>query len=172
MEQFERLGLLKDGRYDVTIFDVLGDVVCGGFASPLRFGFADKLVITCSDEVMSIFAGNNIARMVCAYAKNGVALAGLVANHRSDGPSARAVVDEFAARLGTRVLAHVARDPGIGRAERAGRTVAEAEPEAPVVATLAALAAELLTIDPATLSPPTPMDDDALDAFVRSLPPP
>ena len=171
IEQFERMRILEEGRYDVLVFDVLGDVVCGGFAAPMRQGFAGKLVIVLSDEIMSLFAANNIARMVRTYAANGACLAGVVANHRNDGAAAHEVVEHFAARLGTRILAHLRWDPEIALAERAGITVQEARPDAPTSATLRGLTDELLALEDGDVPLPKPMSDDEMDAFIRALPP-
>jgi len=82
---FERIGLEDPATYDVAVYDVLGDVVCGGFAAPLRRGFAQKVVIVASDEPMALFAANNIARAVVTYGANGAVLAGMVANRVTAG---------------------------------------------------------------------------------------
>ncbi len=170
VEQFERMKLVSPDRYDVVMFDVLGDLVCGGFAAPLRAGFAQKVVVVCSDEPMSLFAANNIARMVRTYASSGAYLAGLVGNSRGSGDEAKAVVDSFAQALGTTVLAHFGREPLVRRAERQNLTVAEYAPDAPISAEYAALAKRLHELDCGTLTPPTPMDDLQLEEFLRQLP--
>lgn len=171
MERFERLHLIKDESYDLVMFDVLGDIVCGGFAAPLRHGFVQKLVIVVSDEPMSLFAANNIARMVCTYAKSGVALAGIVANCRLDLPGADGVLGKFAALLGTRVLAHFKGEPLVRHAERVNQTVAQFAPDAPVTAAFARLAKDLRGLDAAKLPLPTPVDDAALDRFLHDIEP-
>jgi len=170
MEQFERLHVFSAGAYDVVLFDVLGDLVCGGFAAPLRHGFAKKVGVVLSDEPMSILAANNIAHMVGTYAAGGVGLAGLIGNCRGSGQAASAVIESFAARLGTRVLAHFGREPLVRRAERDRRTVAEYAPDAPVTALLERLADTLLALDAATLTLPTPLSEDELDRFLGDAP--
>ncbi|HEY3357267.1 MAG TPA: AAA family ATPase [Polyangia bacterium] len=167
MERFERLHLIRDDAYDVVIFDVLGDIVCGGFAAPLRHGFVQKLAIVVSDEPMSLFAANSIARMVCTYAKSGVSLAGLIGNCRLDVPGAAEVLRGFATRLGTTVLAHLKGDPLVRHAERVNQTVAQFAPDAPVTAALARLADTLRGLDAAALPLPTPIDDAVLDRFLH-----
>ena len=64
LELLGELEVISGGQYDVVMFDVLGDVVCGGFAAPLRRGFAEKVVIVVSEEPMAMFAANNIARAI------------------------------------------------------------------------------------------------------------
>ena len=171
MERFERLHLIKDDSYDLVMFDVLGDIVCGGFAAPLRHGFVQKLAIVVSDEPMSLFAANSIARMVCTYAKSGVSLAGLIGNCRLDVPEAEAVLRDFAALLRTTVLAHFKGDPLVRRAERVNQTVAQFAPDAPVTADFARLAEKLRRLDAASLPLPTPLDDAALDRFLHDSEP-
>ncbi|MEI8259232.1 MAG: AAA family ATPase, partial [Deltaproteobacteria bacterium] len=67
MEIFNAAQLLTSNRYDVSVYDVLGDVVCGGFAAPLRKGIGEKVIIVASEEVMAMYAANNIAKAVCHY---------------------------------------------------------------------------------------------------------
>jgi len=66
-EIFEELELLDENNYDVAIFDVLWDVVCGGFASPLKMWFADQIYIVLSEEIMSMYAANNISKAIVNY---------------------------------------------------------------------------------------------------------
>jgi nitrogenase iron protein NifH len=73
-------GMLGSDFVDHVIFDVLGDVVCGGFAYPLRMGFSESVVVVISDDPMSIYAANNICHAISRNADNGVRLAGFVIN--------------------------------------------------------------------------------------------
>lgn len=171
MERFQRLQLIKEDYYDLVMFDVLGDIVCGGFAAPLRHGFVQKLAVIVSDEPMSLFAANNIARMVCTYAKNGVSLAGLIGNCRLDVPGASEVLQNFATLLGTSVLAHFKGDPLVRHAERVNQTVAQFAPDAPVTAAFVRLAERLRGLDPSSLPLPQPIDDAALDRFLHDSEP-
>ena len=170
MEQFERLGLVDEKAYDVALFDVLGDLVCGGFAAPLRHGFAQKVAVVVSDEPMSLFAANNLARMVCAYAGHGAVLAGLIGNCRYDAEAGRRTLERFAARLGTTVLAHFGAEPLVREAERANKTVAAYAPKAPVTARFAELAKKLKGLKPAALPLPKPLPDAELDLFLQEPP--
>lgn len=166
IEYLDDSEFIEDGDYGVVVFDVLGDVVCGGFAAPLRRGFAEKIVIVVSEEPMAVFAANNIARAVLSYQRNGVVLAGLVVNRR-DNAADIAPVARFCEALGTRVLCELPRDPRIIEAERAQRTILEYAPDSPAAAALRGLGDTLGALDPSTLSPPRPMEDGALFDFIR-----
>jgi nitrogenase iron protein NifH len=165
-----RLGLTRTEpahlRYDAVLFDVVGDVVCGGFAGPVQLGLAHVVLVVVSGDVLSLYAGNNVARVVVPYAAAGVRLGGVVANLRDDETDL-AVIEQFAARLGTTVIAALPRAPELRRAERARVPIVEHEPGAPYAVALRALAAAVRALDEGALPPPSPMDDAAFDAFVR-----
>lgn len=166
IETLDEMQLLQSGRYDVAIFDVLGDVVCGGFAAPLRDGFARKVIIVLSEEPMAVFAANNIARAIDIYRTNGVCLAGLVVNLRAKDAKVEPL-HRFAERLNTRVLTVVERDPRIMEAEKQQRTILEYAPEAPAAQAFRALGEAIEAIDPAQVPLPTPMTDEGVFEFLR-----
>jgi nitrogenase iron protein NifH len=162
-EELEELRILERG-WDYVLYDVLGDVVCGGFATPLRRGHADEVYIVTSGELMSLYAANNIARGVRSYARDGdVRLGGLIANVK-DLAADRPLIDRFAARLGTRVVQYLEWSPAVRRAERRRRAVVRDAPDDPFVAALGALA-RALAAGPAP-HVPEPMDDRELDRFL------
>ncbi|MFA6316987.1 MAG: AAA family ATPase [Elusimicrobiota bacterium] len=159
LEAFADLDILKAGAYDVGVFDVLGDVVCGGFAAPLRKGFAEKIVIVISEELMALYAANNIAKSVRTYSSNGVYLAGLVANLK-DGKSDRKKLEKFAKLIGTRILEYVPRDPAVREAEFSrDRTVVERAPKCAFAKSIRSLAAKILAVKKEKCPIPTPMND-------------
>lgn len=166
IETLDEMQLLQSGRFDVAIFDVLGDVVCGGFAAPLREGFARKVVIVVSEEPMALFAANNIARAVNIYRENGVRLAGLVVNLRSNQVP-RDLLQSFAKRLGTTILGIIERDHRIIEAEKAHRTILEFGPETQPACVLRLIGEALRRLDPDSLPLPTPMTDDDFFDFLR-----
>lgn len=166
IEALDEMQLLQSGRYDVAIFDVLGDVVCGGFAAPLRDGFAKKVIIVLSEEPMAIFAANNIARAIDIYRENGVCLAGLVANMRSKDAQLEPL-ERFAKRLNTTILAVVERDSRIMEGERQQRTILEWAPEAPAAEALRTLGKAIEAIEPEAMPLPTPMTDEGFFEFLR-----
>jgi nitrogenase iron protein NifH len=166
ISMLEKAGVLDEGRYDVALFDVLGDVVCGGFAAPLRQGFADKVVVVTSEELMSLYAANNIARAIRNYSDNGVALCGLAANLRDPGADPQ-VVERLAELMGTRVLSFFKRENAVREAEYLNVTVVEHAPESAMARQVSALAGTLLDFDRKTAAVPTPLSDDSFHEFSR-----
>lgn len=157
--------LLETGGYDAAVFDVLGDVVCGGFAAPLRRGFAKKAVIVTSEETLSLYAANRLIMMLENYARNGVYLAGLAANTRT--PAGTALVRAFARAVNTRVLGAMPRDPAVTAAERAHIPAVLAYPESPFAGSIRKLCAAVRgAVPPAT--PPRAMSDADFFAFSGS----
>ena len=166
-ELLEQLKLFRHRSYDVVLYDVLGDVVCGGFAAPLRKGISERVYVVTSEEVMSLYAANNIARAAQAYARNDITLGGWIVNLR-ENDVARAPIEALAERIGTRVLAYLERDPLVREAEYAFRTVVEHAPEAPVSRALRQLADELLDPEGPPGQVPTPLSPEAFRLFVRA----
>ena len=167
LEFLDEMEVIEEGGYDIVIFDVLGDVVCGGFAAPLRQGFAEKVLIVISEEPMALFAANNISKAIHTYHKNGVVLGGLIANLRSN-ESERDLLAHFAESLGTEILAYIPRDPLIMQAERQRTTVVEHAPESDSAKAFAALAERIARVDRTTISLPTPLNDQAFFEFIRT----
>ncbi|MFH0975238.1 MAG: nitrogenase iron protein [Spirochaetota bacterium] len=124
----ERLGAYTDDL-DYVFYDVLGDVVCGGFAMPIREGIAQEIYIVASGEMMALYAANNIAKGIQKFAKQGgVRLGGIIGNSRNvDGELE--LLEAFAKELGTQLLYFVPRDNVVQRAEIRKKTVIEYEPE-------------------------------------------
>lgn len=167
LEIFNEAELLDEAAYDVALYDVLGDVVCGGFAAPLRKSIGEKVLIVTSEELMALYAANNIARAIVHYANNGIALAGLVVNLKD--PSAdRKVVERFAERINTRILAWIPRDPLIREAEYNRTTVIEAFPAAPISIALRELAERVFAESVADRPLPTPMNEAEFHVGARA----
>lgn len=123
----------ENGAYtedlDFVFFDVLGDVVCGGFAMPIRDGKAQEVYIVASGEMMAIYAANNICKGLVKYAKqSGVRLGGIICNSRKvDGE--REFLEEFTAAIGTKMIHFVPRDNIVQKAEFNKKTVTEFAPD-------------------------------------------
>ena len=156
-EIFEELGFIDEDRYEAAIFDVLGDVVCGGFAAPLRSWIAPKVIIVVSEEMMAAYAANNITRAVVHYLDNGVSLAGLVVNLR-DNRADLGGIKRLAKALNTRVLAVVPRSRQIRQAELLLKSILEFAPNTKVAREIRKLAETLVSLDPSTCPPPTPLE--------------
>jgi nitrogenase iron protein NifH len=128
----EQLGAYADNQaLDYAFYDVLGDVVCGGFAMPIREGKAQEIYIVCSGEMMAMYAANNICKGIVKFAEaGGVRLGGLICNSRNVD-NEKEMIDEFAKRLGTQMVHFLPRDNDVQRAEIKRMTVIEWNPEAP-----------------------------------------
>jgi nitrogenase iron protein NifH len=161
-ELLEELGV-SPGAYDVVVYDVLGDVVCGGFAVPMREGHARYVAITVSGSSMSLFAANNIMRAVRRFHRNGVRLAGLIGNYHT-GETFRGRVPRFAAATGTRVLVDIPFDPQVQKAEEHRMTICDYRPRGATAEAVRLLASRLLELDDP--APPEPLEPDALEKFL------
>ncbi|AWI06185.1 nitrogenase iron protein [Clostridium drakei] len=122
INMLERLGAYTEDL-DYVFYDVLGDVVCGGFAMPIREGKAKEIYIVASGEMMALYAANNISKGIKKYAnKGGVRLGGIICNSRKVD-NERRVLEAFAEELGTQLIYFVPRDNVVQRAEINKQTV-------------------------------------------------
>ncbi|MBN2510197.1 MAG: nitrogenase iron protein [Spirochaetales bacterium] len=123
----EQLGAYEQDL-DYAFYDVLGDVVCGGFAMPIREGKAEEIYIVVSGEMMAMYAANNICKGIVKYADaGGVRLGGLICNSRKVDNEYE-MIDELAKKLGTQMIHFVPRDNMVQRAEINRKTVIDYEP--------------------------------------------
>lgn len=140
----EDLELFETYRPDVVLYDVLGDVVCGGFAAPIREGYADGILIVTSGEKMALYAADNINTAVNQFQDRGYAsVRGIVLNRR-EVENEEGKVRDFAEKRGLPVIADIPRSREITKYEDAGMTAVEADPELPVSRKFRNLAEELL----------------------------
>lgn len=140
----EDLELFEREQPDVVLYDVLGDVVCGGFAAPIREGYAEDVLIVTSGEKMALYAANNIATAVENFADRGYAKVRGVLLNRRNVPREEEKVRAFAEAHQLSVLADIPRSDAISEAEERGMTVVEAAPEDPVSQAFFALAREIV----------------------------
>jgi len=140
----EQLGAYNEEKnLDYVFYDVLGDVVCGGFAMPMREGKAQEIYIVCSGEMMAMYAANNISKGIVKFAEaGGVRLGGLICNSRKVD-NEREMIEEFARRLGTKMIHFLPRDNDVQRAEIKRKTVIEWNPNAPQADEYRALARKI-----------------------------
>jgi nitrogenase iron protein NifH len=116
-------------RPDIVFYDVLGDVVCGGFSMPMRSGYADKVFIVTSGENMALHAAANIAVAVENFKNRGYAqLGGLILNRRNVRQEDEKV-QELAQDIHTSVVGVLNRSATVTDAEETGKTVIEAFPD-------------------------------------------
>jgi nitrogenase iron protein NifH len=126
INMLEQLGAYDESeQLDYVFYDVLGDVVCGGFAMPIREGKAEEIYIVCSGEMMAMYAANNISKGILKFAKTGnVRLGGLICNSRKVD-NEREMIEKFAEKLGTHMIHFVPRHNDVQRAEINRKTVIE-----------------------------------------------
>ncbi|MCD7921573.1 MAG: nitrogenase iron protein NifH [Clostridiales bacterium] len=125
----QELNLFEEFKPDFVLYDVLGDVVCGGFAVPIRDGITDRAYVVSSSDFMAVYAANNLFKAINKYAPTGGAkLGGIIANSITAGYS-RAIIDDFSKKTGTAVAGYVNRSLVVQQSELYGKTVIEANPE-------------------------------------------
>jgi len=140
----EDLALFDTWQPDVVLYDVLGDVVCGGFAAPIREGYAEKVLIVTSGEKMALYAAGNINRAVKNFEDRSYArVEGVILNHRNVERETEKV-QAFADANGLRIVGEIPRSDDIIRFEDQGMTVIEGDPTLPVSRVFLDLAASLL----------------------------
>ena len=126
LEKLKELDILKED--ETVLYDVLGDVVCGGFAVPIREGYATDIYIVSSGELMSLYAANNIAKGIKKFATRGkVRLGGIIGNSRNIDKE-KLLLEEFAEKLNSRLIAYIPRDVVVNQAEVRRKTVIEHSP--------------------------------------------
>lgn len=128
-EKLEELNAYEIYNPDVVLYDVLGDVVCGGFAMPIRGGYADDVCIVTSGEMMALYAATNISHAVKSFGKRGYAsLRGLILNAKNI-ENEDELVDKAAAEIETAVIYRLPRNPLVQQAEAQGKTVVQVYPD-------------------------------------------
>jgi nitrogenase iron protein NifH len=146
LEKLKEKGAYERYQPDVVIYDVLGDVVCGGFSMPMRGGYADKVFVITSGENMAIHAAANIAVAIDGFKDRGYAdLGGIILNHR-DVKDEDAKVAELASDIGSEVIGELTRSSTVTDAEDLGITVIEAFPESAMADEYRSLAKKLLEV--------------------------
>ncbi|MCD8552655.1 nitrogenase iron protein [Seleniivibrio sp.] len=158
IDLMEELGAYTDDL-DFVYFDVLGDVVCGGFAMPIRDGKAEEVYIVCSGEMMAIYAANNIAKGLLKYAEqSGVRLGGIICNSRKvDGELE--LMQEFTKALGTQMIHFVPRDNVVQKAEFNKKSVVEFDAECNQAKEYATLAKKIIENEMFVIPTPLPMSE-------------
>lgn len=140
----EDLELFESWQPDVVLYDVLGDVVCGGFAAPIREGYAQEVIIVTSGEKMALYAANNIQTAVDNFADRGYAkVRGLLLNHRNVAHEYEKVA-EFAEEHHTQIIGEIPRSDEIIRYEDQGMTCIEGNIHSDISQRFIQLAEELL----------------------------
>ena len=156
-----------DDELDFVFYDVLGDVVCGGFAMPIRENKAQEIYIVVSGEMMAMYAANNISKGIVKYANSGgVRLAGLICNSRNTDREDE-LIEALAAKLGTQMIHFVPRDNAVQRAEIRRMTVIEYDPTHKQADEYRQLAQKI--VDNKNLVIPTPITMDELEDLLMEF---
>jgi nitrogenase iron protein NifH len=161
----EQLGAYAESeRLDYAFYDVLGDVVCGGFAMPIREGKAKEIYIVVSGEMMAMYAANNICKGIVKFAQaGGVRLGGLICNSRKVD-NEQEMIEAFAKELGTQMIHFVPRDNVVQKAEINRKTVIEFERDHSQAQEYRTLAKKIEENDMHVV--PQPMTTDALEKLL------
>ena len=126
---FKQQRIFEELDLDYVIYDVLGDVVCGGFAVPILEGIAEHVFTVSSSDFMAIYAANNLFKGIQKYSKSGGALLGGVIANSINNPFQKQIIDDFVARTQTRIMQYIPRSLTVTQSELGGKTTIEAQPE-------------------------------------------
>lgn len=163
ISMLEELGAYTDDL-DYVFYDVLGDVVCGGFAMPIREGKAKEIYIVASGEMMALYAANNIAKGIQRYAlTGGTRLGGIICNSRNVDRE-KELLAAFAKELGTQLLYFIPRDNIVQHAEIRKKTVIQYRPESNQAQEYRNLADAVIHNTNFTI--PTPMTQERLEEIL------
>ena len=165
INMLEQLGAYTDDKeLDYVFYDVLGDVVCGGFAMPIREGKAEEIYIVVSGEMMAMYAANNICKGIVKFAESGVVrLGGLICNSRKVD-NEEAMIQALAKKLGTQMIHFVPRDNMVQKAEINRKTVIEYDPSHNQADEYRALAKKIDGNDNFVI--PTPLTTEELEGLL------
>jgi len=166
-EVLESLGVFHM-PYDFVLYDVLGDVVCGGFAYPMRYSRSTEVVILTSGEFLSLYAANNLCRAIVRLGPGVVRLAGIVANLRGLRDEEKRIY-EFSKRVNAEVIGMLQHDESIIEAERLKKSVVEHAPHSPASLALEQICNTILSKSYENYSPPKPMSDLGFDEFISKV---
>ena len=160
VQLLKQQNVYEDLDLDVVIYDVLGDVVCGGFAVPVREGIAEHVFTVSSSDFMAIYAANNLFRGIQTYSNKGGALLGGVIANSINTDFHRRILDDFVTRTETQVVEYVPRSLSVTQAELQGKTTIEAAPKSEQAEVYRRLARRIA--DHTESKVPTPLDQQQL----------
>ncbi|EHQ36875.1 Ni-sirohydrochlorin a,c-diamide reductive cyclase ATP-dependent reductase subunit [Methanoplanus limicola] len=164
---FQLLEKLEALYGDIIVYDVLGDVVCGGFAMPMREGYAQEVYLVTSGDFMALYAANNICKAIARLSKrskNRCRLAGVICNS-ANIEGERELVEEFARSINSEMIAFIPRSKTVRVSEVNKRTVLEYAPESEQAEVYRELADKIINNRPAADKTPTPLEMDELEAL-------
>lgn len=160
VQLFKQQRIFEELDLDFVIYDVLGDVVCGGFAVPIREGIAEHVFTVSSSDFMSIYASNNLMRGIQKYSNSGGALFGGIIGNSVNAGYSKDILDDFAARTGTNIVEYVPRSVTVTQAELQGKTTIEMAPDSEQARIYTQLAKKIADHEVSTV--PNPMEVEQL----------
>ena len=160
VQLFKQQRIFEELDLDFVIYDVLGDVVCGGFAVPIREGIAEHVFTVSSSDFMSIYASNNLMRGIQKYSNSGGALFGGIIGNSVNAGYSKDILDDFAARTGTSIVEYVPRSVTVTQAELQGKTTIEMAPDSEQARISTQLAKKIAEHEVSTV--PNPMEVEQL----------
>jgi nitrogenase iron protein NifH len=160
VELLKQLRVFDELDLDIVVYDVLGDVVCGGFAVPVREGIADHVFTVSSSDFMAIYAANNLFKGIQKYSNNGGALLGGVIANSMNSQYHRAIIDDFVENTKTQVVEYVPRSITVTQSELQGKTTIEAFPDSEQAKVYNGLAEKIYNHTNSKV--PTPLNDKEL----------
>ena len=165
-EELKRLKILEEG-WDVIIYDVLGDVVCGGFSVPMRKHYVQKVYVVTSSDCMALYAANNILKGVRRYSsqEHGI-MGGIILNHCLSDIDKK-TAEAYAATVKTDILHIVPESREVKLADYKKEPVSILYPDSEAAQGFEELAEKILHSDTGTV--PCPMDDDEMEAFCQNI---
>jgi nitrogenase iron protein NifH len=128
VQTLKQLKVFEELDLDIVIYDVLGDVVCGGFAVPIREGIAQHVFTVSSADFMAVYAANNLFKGIKKYSNSGGALLGGVIANSINADYSKAIIDDFVSRTKTQVIEYIPRSVTVAQSELQGKTTIEAAP--------------------------------------------
>ena len=166
IELLKQRKIIEEYSPDIIIYDVLGDVVCGGFAMPIREGVAEQVYTVSSSDFMSLYASNNLFKGIKKYAKSGGALFSGIIGNSINLPIHEEIVQDFAANTKATIAGFVPRSLTVAKAELQGKTTIEADPDSEQADLYRALAKSIINNENRYV--PNPLGTDELKAWAES----
>lgn len=165
IEMINELNVFEELDIDIVIYDVLGDVVCGGFAVPLRMGFAKEVYLVTSGEVMALYAANNISKAIKRFGdRSEVRLGGIICNQRN-AYLEHEIVNNLSNKLSTQVIGWIPRDNVVQECELKNSTVIQGSPDSNQAQVYLDLAKKIMENENFVI--PTPLDDRSFDIMIK-----
>jgi nitrogenase iron protein NifH len=168
LELLTRYDVFSELGVDLVIYDVIADVVCGGFSMPMRGGYAEEVYLVTSGELMALYSANNICSAIADLAHAGVPVrvGGIINNQRGVGKETE-LVEEFGKKINVPVIGHIPRSDTVQKCESMGGTVVEKASKSPQAQYYRDIAKAILSRTPEDATIPTPIELADIMALLR-----